>query len=332
MLRKTVILLLGLALGLSASSGFGQDWARKMFKDFEYDFGTVAKDAKTEHVFTFENLYMEDIHIASATQSCHCTSVRIENPLVKTYEKGSIVAHFNTDTFQGPHSATISVVIDKPYYAEVQLHVKGVIRTDTVVEPGSVQFPSIDQGVAYDQKVTVSHTGQSNWQISEVKSSNPHITAKAVETGRNYGQVSYELRVRIDADAPSGYLGDHLTLVTNNPQMPQVPVLVEGRVVPTITVSPTSLVMGTVQPGQQVTKKLVIKGKKPFHVLSISCGDESFKFEAPADADAKELHVIPVTFTAGADLGKITKSIKIETDAGQSVPELSVYAVVAAAK
>lgn len=329
MLRKAGWLLLCSVLVCSPCAG--QDWARKMFKVYEHDFGTVAKGAKTEYEFTFENLYLEDVHIASATPSCHCTSVRIDKPLLKTYEKGAIVAHFNTDTYQGQRGATIRVVIDKPFYAEVQLQVRGFIRTSTVIEPGSVQFPSIDQGIAYDQKVTVTNVGQSGWQIVAIKSSDPHITAQAVETGRSYGQVSYELRVRVAADTPAGYLNSQLTLVTNEGQTSQLPVLVEGRVVPTITVSPTSLEMGTVQPGQKVTKQLVIKGKKPFRVLSISCDDKSFQFDTVADQSSKELHLIPVTFTAGSDLGKVTKSIKIETDAGQKVPDLSAYAVVAKA-
>ncbi len=331
MLRKVGLswLLLGC---LVASPCFGQEWARKMFKSYEHDFGKVAKDAKSEYKFVFENLYLEDIHIATAYPSCGCTSVRIENPLVKTYETGAIVAHFNTDTFQGPHGATITVTIDKPYYAEVQLQVKGDIRIDTVVEPGSVQFPSIDQGIAYDQKVNVSHSGQNDWQILKVNSSNPHISAKAVETGRSYGQVSYQLVVRVDANTPAGYLDDHLMLVTNDARTPQMPVLVEGQVVPSITVSPTSLFMGVVQPGQKVTKQLVIKGKKPFRVMSISCDDKSFEFNTTGAQTPKELHMIPVTFAAGADLGKVTKNIKVVTDASEGASELAVYAVVAAAQ
>ena len=231
MLRKVGLswLLLGC---LVASPCFGQEWARKMFKSYEHDFGKVAKDAKSEYKFVFENLYLEDIHIATAYPSCGCTSVRIENPLVKTYETGAIVAHFNTDTFQGPHGATITVTIDKPYYAEVQLQVKGDIRIDTVVEPGSVQFPSIDQGIAYDQKVNVSHSGQNDWQILKVNSSNPHISAKAVETGRSYGQVSYQLVVRVDANTPAGYLDDHLMLVTNDAARRRCPCSWKGKSCP----------------------------------------------------------------------------------------------------
>jgi len=183
----------------------------------------------------------------------------------------------------------------------VQLHDSGYIRSDVVVEPGSVQFGSIDQGIAYDQRVTVNYAGRGDWQITGVKSSNPHITAQAIETGRSYGQVSYELRVRVDKNTPAGYLNDHLMLVSNDVQSTQIPVLVEGRISAGITVSPAALFMGVVQPGQKVTKQLVVKGKKPFRILGISCDDKSFQFDTSAETGPKELHLIPVTFLAAGE-------------------------------
>jgi hypothetical protein len=330
MIRKTVYAFL-LAL-LTVSPCSGQQWASKMFKVSEHDFGSVARGAKAEFEFAFENLYLEDVHVVGVRTSCGCTTPRVENALVKTYDKGAIVAHFNTDTFLGSRAATLTVTIDKPFYAEVQLHIRGNIRSDVVVEPGSVQVGSVDQGTDVDQSVAVNYAGRGDWQILDVKSSNPHITAKAVETGRSYGQVSYALKVHVDGDAPAGYLNDHLMLVTNDDAGQQFPVLVEGRVMPGITVSPTALFMGVVQSGQKVTKQLVVKSKKPFRILGVSCEDKSFVFDTSKEESAKELHLIPVTFTAGTDAGKLVKTIKIETDQGLMAPELAAYAVVAAAQ
>jgi hypothetical protein len=320
----------GAALLLTlATAANGQDWARNMFKVTDHDFGMVAKDAKAEFRFVFNNIYMEDVHIASAHSSCGCTSVRIENPTVKTYESGAIVAHFNTDSFLGQRGATITVTIDQPFYAEVQLQVRGYIRGDVTVEPGSVQIGSIDQGAAAEQTVTVNCFGRRNWQILEVKSNNPHVTAKAVETGRNYNQVSYSLQVQVDKDAPAGYINEHLMLVTNDSQATQIPVLVEGRVMPGIMLSPAALFMGVVEPGQKITKQLVVKGKKPFRVLEVTCDDKSFSFDTSSAGEPKPVHLIPVTFTAGTDAGKVVKTIRVRTDQGEMTPELSAYAVVA---
>ena len=66
--------------------------------------------------------------------------------MLKTYAQGTIVAIFNTTAFLGQHGATITVVLDKPFYAEVQLHVSGFIRSDVQIEPGSVQMGQFEQG------------------------------------------------------------------------------------------------------------------------------------------------------------------------------------------
>ena len=71
-----------------------------------------------------------------------------KTPSLKTYEKGAIVATLNTPSFLGQRGATITVVLDKPFYAEVQLHVSGYIRSDVVFEPGSVQLGDLEQGTA----------------------------------------------------------------------------------------------------------------------------------------------------------------------------------------
>lgn len=316
------VAILTLAMPVNA-----QEWAKKMFKETEHNFGTVIRDSKTEYSFVFENLYMEDVHVAAVRTSCGCTTPRIENATLKTYEKGAIVAHFNTDTFSGQRGATVTVTIDKPFYAEVQLQVKGFIRTDVMVDPGSVQFGAVDQGTAFLQKVNVNYKGgYSNWKIVDVQSDNPHIKADVTESNRNYGQANYTLNVHLDNQTPVGYLNDHVMLVTSDNQ--KIPVLVEGRVEAAVSVSPAALFMGVVQPGQKVTKQLVVKSKKPFKILSISCDDKAFEINLPKEDTAKPVHLIPVTFMAGDDLGKIVKTIKIQTDQGQFTPELAAYAVV----
>jgi len=51
------------------------------------------------------------------------------------------------------------------------------------------------------------------------------------------------LKVHVDKNAPAGYLDDHLMLATNDQNGSQIPVEVEGRIMPGIMVSPTALFM-----------------------------------------------------------------------------------------
>ena len=326
---RTVSRSLFILIVLLHSSAGAQDWARKMFKVTEHDFGNVARDAKAEFRFEFENLYEEDVHVANVSSTCGCTTPRVENGSLKTYEKGAIVAHVNTDRFLGRKGATLTVTFDKPFYAQVQLRVGAYIRNDVIFDPGSVQFGSVDQGMAKEARVRVQYTGHSNWRIVDVKNANPHLSVQLIEAGRRGGQAWYDLLVKMDDAAPVGYIHDHLLLRTNDPSRAEVPLLVEGSVVSSVVVSPASLFMGVIEPGQEVTKQLVVRGKRPFRILSIECGDENFRFDTSDAGTPKPLHLIPVTFVAGDARGKISRTIRIETDLGtMTVPELAAYAVV----
>ena len=242
MIRKISLFVVYLALAVSPS--FGQEWAAKMFKTTEHDFGTVARGSKAEFHFTLSNLYLDDVHIVTAYSSCGCTSVDVINPTLKTYEEGIVRAVFNTPTFLGSRSATITVVIDKPMPAEVLLHIRGVIRGDVVFEPGSVQLGDVEMGTSVERKVQVNRSGWGDWQITDVKSSNPHISAKVVNTNRQNGRTTADLSVTLDKDAPVGYLQDHLLLITSEGQSIQMPLAVEGRVVSNLTCQPFVAVHG----------------------------------------------------------------------------------------
>jgi len=309
-----------LVLFASASLSPAQEWAKKLFKTTSHDFGTVARGAKAEFEFKMVNCFVEDIHVASVRTSCGCTTPTIKDKkqTLKTWQEGAIVAKLNTRAFMGYKSATIIVTIDKPYYAEVHLTIKSRIRRDVVLSPGVVQFGSIDQGQMGEKKIQVSYAGRNDWGIVDVRSANPHFEVELTETQRGSGRVGYEMLVRLKDDAPASYVSDQLTIVTNDRRSRVIPLLVEGRVVSALTVSPASLSLGTLEPGDKVTKQLTVRGKKPFRVVSVKCvgGDDCFEFKKPTDV--KTLQFIPVTFTAGTEPGKVAQTIEIETDMGRA--------------
>ena len=307
-----IVVTLGLLLAIG-SSAKAQEWAREMFNTTEHDFGTVARGAQSEYAFEIENIYEEEVHIASVRSSCHCVSPSIVNDTLKTWEKGSILAVFNTSSFLGQRSATITVTIDKPYYAEVQLTIRGYIRGDVVFQPSVVGFGEVEQGSVSEQKVTVTYAGRSSWQITDVRSASPYYEVELNELERSSNRVSYELLVRLMGDAPSGFINDQLILVTDDQQLSHLPLVVEANVRSSVTVSPGSLSLGVLAPGETVTKQLVVRASRAFRVADIV---SDMQMEATPAAEAKELHLVPVTITAPTQEGRFSQTIEIETDLG----------------
>ena len=316
---------------LSCLTSNAQDWAQAMFDNTNHEFGAVARGSKANVAFTITNKYKEDVHIASVRSSCGCARPEVALKTLKTHESTNLIAHFNTKAFLGQRSATITVTFDKPYFAEVQVQVRGYIRSDVVLEPASFEMGSIDHGVPVEKRMRLRYAGRNDWEIVDIHVANPHLEVTAVETGRANGEVSYDLIARLNEGADVGYLNERIWLITNDTRGGKVPVQLGGRIVSEITVSPASLFMGVVKPGQSVTKKLVVRGRKPFRVVHVECDDDCFKFR-PSDA-AKAVHIIPVTVTAGDRPGKMVGPIRITTDSGEaSTQELMAYAQVAPRK
>ena len=316
--RNVFGLVFALALGAAQLAG-AQDWPKKMFEKLDHDFGTVARGSDTVYKFEVTNKFVEDIHIASVRSSCGCTSPSIENNLIKTYEKAYIVAKFNTRTFTGLHSATLTVTIDKPYPAQVQLRVHGNIRGDVVFKPGSVSFDAVDQGEAKEQKVQVTYAGRAGWKVNDVVMSSEisdFYEVELTEIQRIGGLVKYDLLVRLKESAPAGYLKNQLVLVTSDGKNPRIPLDIEGRVIPEISVAPENLVLGEVAQGDVVPKKLIVRGKKEFTITDVQCDDESFEFDFKSDPN--KTHIVSVNFNAGKDSGRLKKEIRVLTDLGET--------------
>ena len=309
-MRRTCLVLLCL---LGGSTAAAEDWAVAMLDHTSHDFGVVARGAKIEHRFTLENIYLEDVHISSIRSNCRCTSMICKKRKLKTYEKTEIVAILNTRENLGRKDATVTVTFDQPFAAEVQLHIYSYIRSDVVMQPGAVHFGSVDQGTSVRSKISLSYAGRDNWKIIRVEQGNPHLEVLLKEVGRGQTQVTYDLWVKLKADAPPGYFRDHVMLITNDTstRASRFPLTVEGNVVAAFAVRPSSLFLGVLKPGQTVTKQLVVQGNQPFQIVDASSTDQHFQFKLPNGL--KKVHLIPVTYTADETPGKVTGVIHIQT-------------------
>lgn len=311
-MNRSVALAISLLVVLPSFAP-AKEWAKKMFQVTQHDFGHVARGSKSEFSFELQNLYEEDVHIADVRTSCGCTTPSISKSTLKTWEKGAIVATLNTRSFVGQRSSTLTVVIDKPYYAEVHLTIAGYIHSDVDFQPGVAALGEIEQGTSGQQEVTVTYRGWGNWQISDVRSANPHLEVELGSPLRQQGMVTYKMAVKLKSDAPAGIFQDQLTLVTNDQRMPTVVLPVEARVAPPLAVNPSPLMFGSLSPGQSATKQIVLTGKQPFRIVTISVDNDALQFKSAADV-AKKVHLIPVTIIAPEQPGEFHYTMTIETD------------------
>jgi hypothetical protein len=309
-------------LAACGSSAFASNWAHKMFASTHHDFGTVSRNAKTEYAFVLENCYEEDVHIAGVRSSCGCTTPEVTKSTLKSWEKGEILAKFNTRTFLGTKSAMITVIIDRPYYAEVQLTVGGTIRSDITVDPGEVKFGDTEVGTGKTVDLQISYTGSKDWKIVDVRGNSEALEVRLDTPTRQSGYVAYQMHVKLKPTISAGELQDELVIVTNdtNESDSQFRLPISARVLPPVTVMPEKILLGDIKKGDSKQQRLVVRAKQPFAILNIDCEDTRFEFSIPEGE--KPVHVLQFTFHGqynSQEEQSVRQTVVIETNTGDKV-------------
>lgn len=280
------------------------DWAKKMFDRLNVDFGTVAKGSEVMQRLKIRNIYKETVQIQNVSTSCGCSHAQKSTDSLASGEEGYIELKMDTVKFSGHKDSSVTVALYEPITgarADVRVPLKAYIRTDVVFTPSAAQFGNIDLGKGGERKITVAYSGRPDWKIVEIKANHPSITTKVAEVSRLGSEVRYELTVQVSPTASIGEVRDQVTLITNDAQAPNVPLVVAATVESDITLTPDVLTFGTVTPGQSKTVNLVVRGKKPFSVERIerTKDDDSFKVKLPSAAN--NVHVLPITFICPTD-------------------------------
>ena len=324
------LLLHASMLMVLSTEALAENWARKMFQETHHDFGTVSRNAKAEFAFVLENCYEEEIRIASVRSSCGCTTPVATKTTLTSWEKGEIVAQFNTRSFTGTKSAVITVVIDRPYYAEVQLTVGGTIRTDVTVEPGEIKFGDVELGQTKTISVQIGFTGRKGLEIVDVQGNSDALEVQLDRPMYTPSSVSYRMQVTLKGSVPPSDFLDEILIITNdpNPKDRQLVLATSARIRPPVTVIPETVVLGDVRNGETRQQRVIVKAKKPFSIASIQCDDPRIEFAQNADSQEKTAHVLPFTFRAApnasgedsiASSESIQRKIRITTTTGDEV-------------
>lgn len=296
-----------------ASSAAAADpkWAEKMFEKLTHDFGVVARGSDVNYRLKLKNTFEETVHIAEVRTTCGCSAGEPSQETLQSLEEAYITIKLDTRKFTRRKDSNLIVVFDRPLAGRVQIPLTAYIRTDVVIEPGSVQFDEIDRDKKNERTLKIAYAGRDDWTIREVKTQSDFVVAEVKETDRSTGRASYELIVRLTDKTPVGPLRQLITLVTDDAKSPHVPLLVEGNVTPDIKVTPSVVSLGTVRPGQTIPTRVVLQGRKPFEVTAVTCLRAKDVFQVRLPLRAALVQIIPLTVTAPSKAGPLDEELTV---------------------
>jgi hypothetical protein len=310
MVRYSFVLLAALWAITPARAG---SWADALFDEFSKDFGSVPRGPTLQHPFRIKNTTKNTITISGVRVSCHiCSSASILKSTLEPGEETAVVVTMDTTKFSGARTITAYVSFSQPSYEEVRLWVQANGRDDISFSPDTIAFGKTKRGVAPSASTTVTFLGQPQAQITEAKCESNYIQATFKEVKREGSEVGYQLTAKLRADAPVGKWFSDVWVKTNVAAMPKVRVPLTVEIESALTLSPPAVVLGQVQIGGEVERRLILKGVKPFKISSIKGTDEQIAVK-DNNPDSKQVHVLTVTLK-GAKVGEINRKLQIITD------------------
>jgi hypothetical protein len=293
----------------------GGDWTDVVFPERSHDFGTVARGSKVRHSFKLVNSTNQEIHIASWKTKCGCTDVKVGARDVPPGTQTVIEAVIDTTNFTGVKASGLILFLDRPTPASVDLGITCFIRSDVTLNPGQVDFGVVNRSKGSKLELTLAYAGGvPNWAVTEMRTISDHMVAELKEQGRSPGgQVNYLLTATLKPSAPVGIFKDEITIKTNDPSSPSIPVSVSAVVQSNVIVSPSVINFGTVKAGQTIQKTVMVRSAQPFQLTETKPSQPDLSVPGTGAA-SKGLHSVVLTFKVPSRPGPYNASVEFETD------------------
>lgn len=310
-------------------------WANKLFSDgTQHDFGVVPRGAQLKHTFKMKNIYKVPLELTNLKPSCSaCLTWDLSKQVLQPNEEGTLEVNVDARRFSGPKSFTLSVTVGPQFISTATLQITANARQDVVFNPGDVNFGVVARGQSPTKTIDVEYAGAMDWRISEVvKSSGAPFQLKVEEfqrEGTQLRRVGYRLTVTLKPDAPAGAFTQQLILKTNDPATPVLNVAVLGNVQATLAVAPSVVKLDGIQLGEMQTRKVLVKGSRPFRITAIDGAGDGVTADVPDRSASTQVVTLRIQPERAGDL---RKQLLIRTDLERETVTVTVEGAVSAAK
>ncbi|MDB4540020.1 hypothetical protein N9231_06310, partial [Saprospiraceae bacterium] len=114
---------------------------------------------------------------------------------------------------------------------------------------------------------------------------------------------------------PRGFSqGELYVVVESNRVRQEIPIKFSAKVVSDVQI-PEQIALGTLSPGEEVKKRVVLKCDRPFRITDVTCQSEAFKVKA--DKESKKVHFVEVIYVGEDKLGHHECELSFFTDLNQ---------------
>lgn len=226
------------------------------FKETIFDFGTVYKGDKVNHVYKFKNVGKGVLKIWKVRSSCGCTAINLTSSEVEPGRYGEIKMTFNSKNYYGSIKKRVYVHSNDSDEPIVTLEIRGIVKIDVAVKPTGLNFREIYKGESVSHKLKVLPVALEELKIKKLKSTSKYLTMERAEYSKR-DKKEFEITVTLSPKALPGRFSETLRIYTNSKIQPVIQVPVWGTVIDRIKLSPDKFNF-EVQQGDSVVFEIIL--------------------------------------------------------------------------
>jgi hypothetical protein len=226
------------------------------FEPAEVNFGTQGQGVHLEAEVKLTNTTTQTIHLLNVTSDCSCTAGEPRLRRLGPGESTIMPVGFDTRSYQG---VLVRHLVVNTSAGSAELRVKANLRAfaQWEVTPMPVMLPTSQRRQEISAKVVVKHDGPGRFAVQDATTDQPWLQATLGAATAGQPQA---VELRKLASAPVGAHLVQLTLRTNDPQQPVLPIKVVVSVVSPVRVSPNPIVLPAVPVGGTTTREVLVSG------------------------------------------------------------------------
>ena len=212
-----------------------------------FDFGEAGQEEIISHKFVIKNVGDALLEIKSVSQSCVYTATIASSSIVPPGGGSQILAEYDTKHVRGKQAADIAIYTNDPDEPVTFATMKGIVVGLVRVSPSYLYLSEVRSRQAVHKAIKVYDPGHGRLRVKKVRTSTPFLQTNIHEQSK--GALVATIDVTLQPGLPLGDINEEIVIETNEGKSPETEVLVKGKIVGDLKLSPKQFFFGYVKPG-----------------------------------------------------------------------------------
>jgi hypothetical protein len=268
---NTKLAVLCVCIGFTVSRATAAGTPRIQFDKTVYDFGVTSGVQSVTGTFTFSNTGDGELKVDAPKPSCGCTVASVKPDTLKPGEQGELVFTLNMYNLGGHIEKTIGVPSNDPINTNLVLTVQVENKLKYVLTPAFVALGDVHPGATTNAVIEVKRTDGGKLAINRTEAGGAvDVQVQSVD------DQTARLNLKVLAFGSPRRISEVLRVYGEDGSSPIGTVMIYGRIVGDLVVSPEAVFWGITNPGNWAAnaaaeaRRVAVTSTKPDQALEIS--------------------------------------------------------------